>query len=178
MNSKRIVHIAYFTMLTIIGGLIKIPFGAVSFSFQTLFVILSGLLLGSIDGMFSQIVYIVLGLIGLPIFTNGGGFSYVLYPTFGYLVAFPISSFLCGLLVGRSKTIIGLKLYGIMILSLLPCYIIGAIYQVLVLSVYYGYEFVTSLITLVNLPVLFIIDAIILYLVSLIYPRLTNLKKA
>ncbi len=178
MNSRRIVRIAYFTMLTIIGVLIKIPMGAVHFSLQTLFVILSGLLLGATDGMISQIVYILLGLVGLPIFTGGGGFSYVLYPTFGYLVGFIISSFFCGLLVGRSKTIGGVKLLGIMLLALIPCYLLGAIYQVLVFTAYYGYEFTVALLTLINIPVVFLIDTVILYIVSIIYPRLISLQKA
>lgn len=50
MTTKRLIHISYFTMLTIIGGLIKIPVGTVAFTLQTLFVTSAGLFLGAKDG--------------------------------------------------------------------------------------------------------------------------------
>ena len=71
MTTKRLVRISYFTLLTVVGGLIKIPAGPVSFTLQTLFVILAGFVLGARDGMFSQVAYMLIGLIGLPVFTGG-----------------------------------------------------------------------------------------------------------
>ena len=47
MTTKRLVRISYFTLLTVVGGLIKIPAGPVSFTLQTLFVILAGFVLGA-----------------------------------------------------------------------------------------------------------------------------------
>ena len=53
---------------------------------QYLFTAMAGLLLGRRWGALSQAVYVLLGLVGLPIFTMGGGFGYVFQPTFGFLL--------------------------------------------------------------------------------------------
>jgi biotin transport system substrate-specific component len=63
-------------------------FGSHVISAQLLMVWLTGALMGPRRGGLSMALYLALGLGGLPIFTNGGGFSYVRQPTFGYLAAF------------------------------------------------------------------------------------------
>ena len=94
MTTKRLIRISYFTMLTIIGGLLKIPVGEVSFTLQTLFVISAGMFLGAKDGAAAQLVYMIIGLIGIPVFTQGGGIYYIFKPSFGYILAFPLGAFL------------------------------------------------------------------------------------
>ena len=70
MNTKRLVYIAIFTALVTVGGLISvpIPFTQVELSFQTVFVIMAGLVLGGRDGALAVLVYIAMGLLGLPVF--------------------------------------------------------------------------------------------------------------
>lgn len=71
---------------------------------QDLFVVLSGSVLGPVFGALSQTIYLTVGLLGVPIFANGGGPAYILQPTFGYLLAFPLAAFVVGyLLWGKSK---------------------------------------------------------------------------
>ena len=62
---------------------------------------LAGLLLGPKLGTISATAYVVLGLVGLPIFTEGGGFWYVLKPSFGYLLGFCVGTFVTGWLSER-----------------------------------------------------------------------------
>lgn len=81
------------------GAFIKIPFLYVPFTLQTFFVILSGNFLGARFGALSQLIYISLGFIGLPIFAFGGGLGYIFQPTFGYLLAYPFGAFIAGLLI-------------------------------------------------------------------------------
>lgn len=88
-----------FTALTVIGAFIRIPLPLVPLSLQDFFVLLSGNILGPFFGALSQLLYLGLGLAGLPIFTNGGGPAYVLQPTFGYLLGFPLASFVTGVLL-------------------------------------------------------------------------------
>lgn len=88
-----------FTALTVIGAFIRIPLPLVPFSLQDFFVLLSGNILGPFFGALSQLLYLGLGLAGLPIFANGGGPAYVLQPTFGYLLGFPLASFVSGVLL-------------------------------------------------------------------------------
>ena len=54
------------------------------------------MLLGAKRGGLSTLVYVLIGLVGLPIFTEGGGPQYILKPTFGYLLAFIITAYLVG----------------------------------------------------------------------------------
>jgi biotin transport system substrate-specific component len=68
---------------------------------QTLFVLLAGMLLGDRYGALSQIVYVLLGLLGVPIFAGGGGIGYLLKPTFGYLVGFCLAAWLTGRLLAK-----------------------------------------------------------------------------
>lgn len=62
---------------------------------------LAGSLLGSRNGFQSQLVYIGVGLVGLPVFTQGGGITYVLQPTFGYLIGFALAAFIIGFIIER-----------------------------------------------------------------------------
>lgn len=87
---------AVFTALTAVGAFIKIPIPYMEFTLQFLFTTLAGLLLGGKCGAASVGAYVALGLIGLPIFAEGGGLFYVLKPTFGYLIGFIPGTFVTG----------------------------------------------------------------------------------
>ena len=88
--------ICLFTALIAAGAFIRIPIPVVPFTLQFLFTTLAGLLLGGKNGAISVGVYIFLGLLGLPVFASGGGFAYVLTPTFGYLIGFGAGAYLTG----------------------------------------------------------------------------------
>ena len=64
---------AIFTALIAIGAFIRIPVPVVPFTLQFLFTTLAGVLLGSRLGALSVTIYIVLGLMGVPVFAEGGG---------------------------------------------------------------------------------------------------------
>ena len=74
---------ALFAALIAVGAFIKIPVPFVPFTLQLLFTTLAGIVLGPKYGALSVGVYILIGLCGVPIFTQGGGPAYVLQPTFG-----------------------------------------------------------------------------------------------
>lgn len=105
MKKSRSLNIyilaSLFAALTASSAFIKLPTPWVPLTLQTLLVYLSGLLLGPWGGALSQTLYLFIGLMGLPIFTGGGGPTYVLYPTFGYLVGFIPASFIMGLFAER-----------------------------------------------------------------------------
>lgn len=102
-NSKvfSLTLVAIFAALTAIGAFIKIPLPIVPFTMQIVIVFLAGSILGSKRGLQSQLVYIFVGLAGLPVFTQGGGPTYVLQPTFGYLVGFAAGAFIIGYIIER-----------------------------------------------------------------------------
>lgn len=104
MKNSRVFSItivAIFAALTAIGAFIKIPLPIVPFTLQPIIVYLAGSILGSKRALQSQLVYIFVGLAGLPVFTQGGGLTYVLQPTFGYLVGFAIGAFVIGYIIER-----------------------------------------------------------------------------
>src|SRR5690606_11186555 len=87
--------------MTAIGAFIKIPLPGVPFTLQIIIVYLAGSILGSKLALHSQLVYLFVGLAVVPIFTQGGGITYVLQPTFGYLVGFALGAFIIGWIIER-----------------------------------------------------------------------------
>ena len=98
-RTRNIVLISLTVALTTAGAYLRVPVGPVPISLQTLFVLLAGALLGPWLGAAAMACYIILGLIGLPLFTGGGGPQYILSPTFGFLLSFPVSAMVVGLIL-------------------------------------------------------------------------------
>lgn len=134
MTAKRIAYISIFAALTAGGAMISlpIPFSSIPFTLQVLFVLLSGLVLGPVDGSLSQIVYLLMGAVGLPVFAGfSGGLGVILGKSGGYLVGFVLASFFAGLL-GKGTNFI--KLYIVSVLGLLLIYFFGALQLSLVMA--------------------------------------------
>lgn len=98
---KDILLVLSFAILTGVCAKLKIEIGPVPITMQTLAVLLAGALLGSKRGALSQITYLFFGLTGLPWFARGGGMSYIMSPTFGYIVGFVSAAYLVGWLSER-----------------------------------------------------------------------------
>ncbi len=96
-----------FALLTAWGARVSIPLPVtpVPVTLQTLFVLMSGMVLGARWGAASQMQYLLMGFAGLPVFAAGGGFWYLFNPrgTGGYLLAYPLAAYLAGWLVERSR---------------------------------------------------------------------------
>jgi len=101
VSIRPLILAGLFTALTVVGARLKIPLPFVPLTVQTFFVLLSGLMLGPLYGAASQLAYLFLGLTGLPVFSEGGGLGYIFKPTFGYLLGFPLASFMAGMIVHR-----------------------------------------------------------------------------
>lgn len=107
MNSQKIQFItqtALVVALLSVSAFIRIPFPFVPITLQTFVVILSGLFLGSRKTTIAILVYIILGLIGLPIFSSGGGVGYILKPTFGYLLGMVPAGYVIGKISHKKQT--------------------------------------------------------------------------
>lgn len=102
ISTKEMTLCALFTVLTAAGAFIRIPIPVVPFTLQFLFTMMAGLLLGGRLGALSVGLYAVLGLIGLPIFAEGGGFWYLLKPSFGYIIGFILGAYVTGKMVETS----------------------------------------------------------------------------
>ena len=102
-KTKNLIYCSLFTALIAVGAFIKIPIPVVPFTLQCLFTTLAGLLLGSRKGTISVVAYMLLGLAGLPIFSEGGGIWYIFKPSFGYIIGFCLGTFVTGLIAERMK---------------------------------------------------------------------------
>ncbi|MFH1458137.1 MAG: biotin transporter BioY [Candidatus Omnitrophota bacterium] len=95
----RVFGVAVFVILTALGAFVRIPlpFTPVPITLQTLFVLLGAVSLGRGLGALTQCLYISLGLLGAPIFSQAAsGLGYLVGPTAGYLLGFVLASFFAG----------------------------------------------------------------------------------
>lgn len=134
---REMILIALFAALTAIGAFIKIPTPLVPYTLQFLFCAYAGVLLGAKNGLYSQALYVGLGLIGIPVFVSGGGPSYVLQPTFGYLIGF----IFCAFAIGKSTEIFKenltfSKLLGAVLFGLFLIYLFGVSYLYAIVNLY------------------------------------------
>lgn len=137
LSTRDLIITALFTSLTAVGGFISIPLGPIPITLQTLFVVLSGLILGAKLGALSQITYVILGLIGLPVFSGGsGGLSSVISPTFGFLMSFIVAAYVIGKLTEKNKSLS--KIIYSVILGSIVIYAIGVPYFYFIFTNYLG----------------------------------------
>lgn len=121
INTKSLVICAMFAALTCAVAPISIPLpGGVPITLQQVSVMLAGLLLGAKLGALSQLVYVLLGAFGLPVFAGfHGGMGSILGPSGGFLVGYPFLAAVCGLIYwkwGRQRS--GAAKYGVMALAM------------------------------------------------------------
>ena len=93
MNSNTIksVFTALFAALICAGALITIPLGPVPIVLQNAFAIMAGLLLGPLQGAGAVGIFLILGALGLPVFSGGrGGIAVLTGPTAGVITSYSI----------------------------------------------------------------------------------------
>ena len=96
LSTKELILCALFIALITVGTFIKIPVGTDVYTLQFLFTLLAGLLLGPRLGAIAVGTYVVMGLVGIPVFASGGGPGYIAQPTFGYLLGFIVQAWVNG----------------------------------------------------------------------------------
>lgn len=137
-KTKNMVLCAMFVALIAAGAFIKIPVPVVPFTLQYLFTMLAGLLLGAKRGFISVCIYILLGLVGLPIFAQGGGIGYVFQPSFGYIIGFAVGAFVTGKIANKSSKPSYKRLLAANFIGLGFVYLLGMVYYYLISNFYLG----------------------------------------
>lgn len=138
LKARDLTMIAIFASLTAIGAFIKIPLPIVPFTLQYFFCALGAMILGSKKGALAQVLYVLMGLIGIPVFTQGGGIQYIFNLTFGYLIGFIVGSFVIGKIIENVKNINIIKVLATCILGLLIICLFGAIHMYIIYNFYLG----------------------------------------
>ena len=125
MKIKDLVYISMFTSLIAVGAFIKLPIGLVMMTFQVMFVFIAGFVLKK-KAVYSCLLYLFMGIIGLPIFVHGGGIQYVLQPTFGYIISFIFASLYIGYFKDKHN------IYVLCFVGLFIIYAIGIAYFIFI----------------------------------------------
>jgi biotin transport system substrate-specific component len=128
IGPRQAAAVALFAGFTGVAAFVRIPLPGVPLTLQPAAVLLSGLLLGPFGGALSQATYIVIGLMGAPVFAQGGGPGYVLNPTFGYLFGFIGGAAAAGAAVGNWRQAGSVRLVLAMLLGLTVIYVCGVSY--------------------------------------------------
>lgn len=129
MKTKNMAIIALCTALIIVGAYIKIPLPTVPLTLQWFFVMAIADIIGKGRASISAGLYVILGLVGLPVFTTGGGFWSILSPTFGYSLGFIVTAFLIGYLSEKGMNLFLANAIGTAVL-----YVLGGAYGYVILN--------------------------------------------
>ena len=128
---------ALFCTLICIGSFIRIPMpNMMPMTLQTFFVLLTALVLPLKASLLATITYMSLGLIGLPIFSGGGGLGYVLMPNFGFIISFVVATVIMSVITEKLKYSNLLQYITVSLLGIVIIYIIGILYFSFITNVY------------------------------------------
>ena len=131
LTVKEMSLVAIFPAMMAATAGISIPLGSLpAVSLQTIFVFMAALLLGPRLGSLSMIVYVMMGLIGLPVFSNfRGGLDVITGQSGGFIIGFIFSAYLIGFM--KNINFLNKKIwyiFGILVIGNIVIYMFGASY--------------------------------------------------
>ncbi|HEB13077.1 MAG TPA: biotin transporter BioY [Actinobacteria bacterium] len=151
---KNIFYVLGFATLTAIGAAIKLPFFPYHpFTAQVIFVLMSGAVLGSFRGPLSQVVFLTLGLLGVPLFNElapsfpvpalgaSPGFMRTVLKA-GWLEGFVAASYVTGITIEYARKKDFWTIFTAVTGGLLTLYILGLSFPVLIYRIPSGESFV------------------------------------
>ena len=115
--AQELAKCAIFVVLMTVAAYIKIPFWPVPLSFQTVKY-----------GALSMLCYLMLGLVGVPVFTKGGGYWYVMELTFGYILGFVAAAATAGAIAHRNNMPSFRRMIFASLAAMFADYLFGTIY--------------------------------------------------
>ena len=131
MSNRQMAVIALMTALMCILGPMSIPIGAIPISFTNLVIYITAYLLGTKFGAISYCIYLLIGMVGIPVFSGfSGGPAKLAGPTGGYLIGFLFIAIISGIFIQKGHGKNAISILG-MILGTLVAYIFGTIWFVI-----------------------------------------------
>lgn len=131
-GAKKLALIGLFVALLVISSVVaKIPMFPVPMTLQTAVILTSALLIGGAETFIVVAVYVFMGLIGIPVFAgNASGITYVLNPTFGFIIGFAFGGLFTGLIAGKQKKPSYLRLIIAVGVGTVTFYVFGIVYYI------------------------------------------------
>lgn len=170
-STYELVLIGIFSALFCIIGPINIPIGPIPLSLMSFILFLSIYLIGYKLATFSYLIYILIGFMGLPVFTGfSGGFSKLISPTGGYIVGFIFTSIISGYLLAKTNNRLLSILY--MLIGTAILYFFGTIW----FSVISENRYIIEILKICVTPFI-LVDLVKILIVAFIAPMLQKKLK-
>lgn len=104
MKTRDITFVALMVGIICVSSQLSLSLGPIPFTLQTTAILMSGLLLGGKKAILANLIYVLIGAIGLPVFANfKGGISVIFLQTGGFIMSFPIMAYITGKFSEKSK---------------------------------------------------------------------------
>ncbi len=183
ITTRELILTALSIALITLGAYIKITLFVVPFTLQLLMVMIIALTFGYKVGFLSTSIYTIMGLVGLPVFSSGGGLGYIASPGFGYILGFVLAAFIIGFLAGgdkisgSQKTVL-LKTFSVTLIALMLVYLMGISYWYL-LGHFFVPKFKMEIFDLVYKGAIIFMpkDLFLCFVASVVAPKLKLLIK-
>lgn len=172
-KTRELNRIALAGAFLVVCSWLTVP-GIVPFTMQSFAVFVVSALLGGRCGFYTVLIYILLGIIGLPVFAGmRGGVGVLFSETGGYLAGFLVGAPVCGIICQKFKSITATV--AAMLLCLLICYVLGCVW---IWSLYFNRGETQNLITILNSFVLpFLIPDIVKIVLAVSMVRILRKTK-
>ena len=145
LSARDLTRVALFASLISMASLVLKAGGdlMVPFSMLPFMAMLAGAILGPRLGALSVAVYVMIGLLGAPVFAKPpyGGLAYVLQPSFGFLPGFIVMAYVIGRILNDPSSASVLKYMGAMSAGISAMYLVGIPYLYLIVKIYLGSPF-------------------------------------
>jgi biotin transport system substrate-specific component len=133
LSTRDITYCSIMAALTFLSGFLIIPLGPIPLTLQTLFVLLTGLILSKKNALLSQGIHLLLALLI-------GGFQALLTPSFGFVFGFAAGAYVIALILEKYGFTPKVASLAVLVGSLV-IYLVGLPYMALILNSYLGGSF-------------------------------------
>ena len=141
-TSKNLAYSGIFLALLCVTGMFSIQFTTINLSLQIAIIFILSCILERKLAALTVVAYLILGLVGLPVFSKGGGFGYVFQPSFGFLLGFIAGAFVLASTYSSKKIKSKLLAYVVGVFtSLFVVYVLGATYMYFLLNFYMDVDY-------------------------------------
>lgn len=164
---KDLTLISMMLALLIICSKISFNIGPIPITLQTFAVFMISLILGVKKSIIVFLTYIIMGLIGIPVFSQGGGFDYIFKPSFGFIIGFLAAS----AIIGIRKDLFYVK-YITSTIGLIIINLCGVIYMYIIINYYLDLDKSLSYVLSVGVLPFIFKDFISAILACIIYSRI------
>ena len=154
LNTRAMVFTALMAAVICVLSPLTIPIGPVPITLQILAVLLAVYLLGAKYGTLSYLIYLFVGLLGVPVFSGfQGGFQKLAGPTGGYLIGMILTAAVAGWFIDRFPDRIVWQASGIL-LGIFLCYLVGTVWLMVVTKMDVGPALMAGVIPFIPLDLI------------------------